>query len=153
MNITLVIVDMQLGFEGRYKSAQDFDLHVKSVSNSIKTAIKKNYNILFVEYDGFGKTNKDLLDIVKKSGRKIHKVKKKGDDGSWEVQLYMEKRKWENPIVCGAFTYACVKETVIGLAQMGMKPKLISSSCYPSIFDYVNFQLKKNKVKIVKYAR
>lgn len=110
----LIVVDVQKGF---LITKNDIDAKDYS-ARLVEGAVRDKVPIIFVEYQGFGRTHKDLVKFTKKYTKKLH-IKKGTNDGSNEV-LQACKKLGIRPshfVVCGVYFRFCVKATVKGLLK------------------------------------
>jgi nicotinamidase-related amidase len=137
MDYSLVIVDMQTGFV-----AANSRKTLKNCKREIRKAIKDDANIIFVEYNGCGRTIKELTEITDKIAykKKFVAIKRK-NSGAKIILKTMKKNnipttKHTNFRVCGVNTDACVLETVEDLAralrQRSYNIEVILSACNSS---------------------
>jgi nicotinamidase-related amidase len=106
---TLVVIDMQ----SRFKAA-NYPNALITVTKEIIHAKQQERPIVFVEYNGFGQTHKELLSLVKDYPLKSI-IKKKCDDGSKPLMKALKKHKfYTNLRVCGVNADLCVAATVKG---------------------------------------
>jgi nicotinamidase-related amidase len=110
---TLVIVDMQPAF-----NAANRDRVVSNCFREILLAIKNDFPILFLEFDGYYNTHQKLMGAVKSSGYANYYVRLKNeDDGSDQIRrVVFDHALPKNFRVCGVNTDCCVASTVKGLA-------------------------------------
>lgn len=118
----LVIIDMQ----SKFRASNSIKI-ILQVARLIKKAIKANHRIFFVEL-GEEPTHAPLTQLCEEAGYggRCWTVKKAGESGAREVaekclELCIEPRE---VVVCGVNTDACVKATVIGLAQTMPRSKV-----------------------------
>lgn len=110
---TLVVIDMQY----KFRNANNKQL-IKNIEEQIKKAISNNLHIILVQFDGFGRTNLKLINLVRGYG-KAYLVNKCMDDGSSELNLNCKINKIpiKRVVACGVNTRFCVLSTVYGLAN------------------------------------
>lgn len=110
---TLVVVDMQPTFH-----AANGDRVVSNCFREILLAIKNDFPIIFLEFDGYYDTHKKLMGAVKNAGYANYYVRiKNQDDGSDHIQRVVSDHSLpKNFRVCGINTDCCVASTVRGLA-------------------------------------
>lgn len=111
MPATLVVVDMQPGFE----AACSFDVLV-GVTEQILYAKQQQWPIILLEYEGCGDTHDALVKLLKNYRHKA-RIKKCDDDGSLEVVRCIQRRKfpYNRLRICGVNADCCVYVTVEGL--------------------------------------
>ncbi len=114
MSYTLCIIDMQQKFLNSLL-LNDYDNIIDRISKDIKLAIKNNANIIFLEYECFGNTIKELLYLVRDYDKAYRRIKY-DDDGSEELidVLISNKINTKNIKFCGINTDCCVYSTVSG---------------------------------------
>lgn len=117
---TLAVIDMQDHFLDRFID-HDKSYHkvLDKCKEQVAQAIQDKAHILFVEYDGYGDTAEELLDITRDADYKAHHTIKGDDNGGTEIAdaiktLKLKKRKVR---ICGINTEYCVRATVRGLLQ------------------------------------
>ena len=128
MGYTLAVIDMQDQFLNRFEEMDQCNQRVfDNCKNEIAKAISDNANILFVEYEEYGPTNSELLDLVNDSSYELfNQIIKVDDNGSREIAkaiktLSLPKEKIK---ICGINTEYCVYATVKGLLQAMRKSKI-----------------------------
>jgi len=109
---TLVVVDMQPAFD-----AANGKRVVDNCFREILLAIKNDFPILFLEFDGYEDTHPKLMDAVKNSGYANYYLRsKREDDGSDQIQKSVYDHGLPRSFrVCGINTDCCVAATVRGL--------------------------------------
>lgn len=150
-NIVLCIIDMQ-----PYFSASQNPLTIEACQLEIIKAIKNGYYIFFVEWEGEGATDNRLTSLTE-SYSKVHFIFKNQDEGSsvimrkvYDLGIVNSKFK-----VCGVNTDACVKTTVIGLAEYGRAGRpveVISKACntdWGTNYSALAYISTVNNVKVV----
>ena len=109
----LVVVDVQPGFDtAGYEPMQ------RAAIRAIKHARKHNYTILFLEFDGYGRTYPRLLAA---SGRQQKNRLNKGrDGGGYVIHPWLEDHHITPAVirVCGINRNACVADTVSDLSEL-----------------------------------
>lgn len=109
---TLVVVDMQPGFDGALGSRVR-----ANCLREIKQAMQDNAPIVFLEFNGYGDTMPELLDPVS-NYENYHQYTKSVDDGGPEVRdAVVEHGLPKKFKVCGINTDCCVHATVRGLTN------------------------------------
>lgn len=127
MIFTLVVVDMQDAFEST-KNKRLIDNCIREIN----FAKKNDADILFVEYDGCGKT---LLSLSSLTINYDHKksIIKSHDDGSTEIISAIHKMNFDirHLKIIGVNTDCCILETVQGLQYKlpNSKIEVISDAC------------------------
>lgn len=108
----LLVIDIQKQFAESFS-----DKTIKNISAEIQKAISKKDYIIFVEYDGYEKTDIRLRRLVK-GYKNFCTVRKSDDDGSREIMKVVNSKRLSKRTmrVCGVNTDACVQETVVGLS-------------------------------------
>jgi nicotinamidase-related amidase len=120
-----MIVDMQ----DQFSSSRNSQVQ-KNCVREIKSAIRREADIIFVEYDGCG----DTLPILKKAAgkyKKVHHVIKYHDDGGPEVISKIDEARLSKQIrACGVNTDACVLSTITSLSYTNkLKIKVVADAC------------------------
>lgn len=118
----LLVIDMQAKFR-----ASNSIKTILNVARLVKKAIRANHRIFFIEL-GDEPTHAPLTQLCDEAGygARSWTIKKTGENGAREVaqkclELCIDPREI---IVCGVNTDACVKATVIGLAQTMPRSKV-----------------------------
>lgn len=124
MNV-LVVIDLQNGFK---RAIQD-NPTIENTKKLIRLAQLKNDIIFFLEFNGFGSTDKRLNDLIKDYNN-FHRATKTGCSGAFHVQKIIKKHEIKEIIVCGCYTSECVLETTKGLLRYGHKVKVIKPACF-----------------------
>ena len=125
----LIVIDMQYCFVNHGNSA--YSRAIRNVTKEIKAAISRNDYILFVEYDREVAnhtvyknldserqitkfpTLQELRDLTRDYPNVIYVFKKSTDGGDEIIQTLIEKEISHDTVrICGAYTQACVSETV-----------------------------------------
>lgn len=143
-NTALVIIDMQPDFrEGYYMGTEENLKAYRKIINNQKLAIRlaklRNMPILFVEYNGFKKTVKDLTNEVK-GYHLTHTIKKSSDglfdDETAKAQVVSKLNEWnaKNLIIMGANAMFCVRCTITGATKNGFNVTAYSAG----ITDFTN---------------
>lgn len=130
---TLAIIDIQNEFLDRFISfKKSTERLIKNIKSEIEKAKNDNADILFVEYSGYGKSIKQLLDLTKNYPRTFY-VKKSNDDGSTEIKKHILTHKLHvnNIKICGINTEYCVYYTVTGLIRAMKKShiEIVADAC------------------------
>lgn len=117
MPYALVVVDMQHGFPASKNSATR-----NAAAEYIQEAVDDGAFIIFLEFDGYGKTWSKLVRICK-GYEKFRVLTKIENDGSYHVHSFLKyMRKKHIPIrLLGVNTNFCVQDTAKGLASKGYK--------------------------------
>lgn len=112
---TLVIIDMQKRFFKHYMDDPDVKRVIKRTKAYIDKAKRDKAAIIYLEFDGFGKT----IHCLQTSYKKQITVCKSQRDGSLEI-YYATIQMGYPPIfrLCGIFADQCVEETVQGLKSL-----------------------------------
>jgi nicotinamidase-related amidase len=114
MSYTLCVIDMQ----DRFSASKGTSVR-KACAREIKTAMKNNATVVFVEYSNYGPTLPMLTDLVKKAKySKAHTVLKHADGGGDVVAKYLRDKHLTraNLRVVGVNTNYCVMATVQGMS-------------------------------------
>ena len=117
----LVIIDMQIHF-----CTSEDESTQKACIREIKRAKRRNMPIIFLEYEGFGATQPDLMQALGVY-KKVKTLTKSTDSGSDEISSLL-LRQWtsiQTLRICGVNAGACVISTIRGL-QWGKKFELIA---------------------------
>lgn len=116
----LVVVDMQWDFyTSRIKSV------IEACKKEIILAKKRNAAIIFLEYDGFGKTMPQLRKVAKDYAFTYTALKDRQDGSSEVIDIFETLEIKPRTIrVCGVNTDQCVRSTVHGLMYVGHKMKI-----------------------------
>ena len=146
---TLVVIDMQ-----RIFNPANYEEVIEGVIKEIEYAKKKNAWIMFVEFNGFGRTKSKILKHTKEYKKKV-KVIKKDQNGAFEI-ISKSKEKGipiKNLRVCGVYTNDCVSDTVLGLSnKIDSNITVNILACGDDIeFPHgtPNFDGRSNKIKII----
>lgn len=102
----------------RIFNSANYEEVIEGVIKEIEYAKKKNAWIMFVEFEGFGRTKSKILKHAKEYKKKV-KVIKKDQNGAYEI-ISKAKEKGipiKNLRVCGVCTTECVFDTVVGLSD------------------------------------
>lgn len=142
MNEPLIVIDMQECFVWRNHN-KEYDDAIDNVAREIKAAVGRNEYILFVEmysrrheiYSNRPCTGSptlwELRELVRDYDKIIYVYKIGNDGGDEIIQTLIEKDiPYTSIKVCGAYTDACVSETV----------------------QTLSIKLKENQIKLVKDA-
>lgn len=111
MKYSIAIIDMQKKF---FASSNKDTL--KACRAAIRQAIKDNAHIIFVEYEGYGRTLYTLTSIAKNYANKSVVIKSQ-DDGSEDIKKTIDHLKLPHRLikVVGVNTDCCVYHTIAGL--------------------------------------
>ena len=111
MAYTLVVVDMQYRFRAsRNKRVRD------NCIREVKLAMKRQSDIILLEYIGFGKTLPSIKNAISSYPKAIV-VRKGDDDGSKEVAKAIKSYKLSRKLrVVGVNTDCCVYQTTSSLS-------------------------------------
>lgn len=121
----LIIIDMQIGFPS-HKPA------LPGVLARINKAKLEGRTIVIVEFCDWGPTHPDIMDKVRTYGYVL--VHKDQDDGSMEVVDALRGTALPETVeVCGVNICWCVRSTVRGLAEEGIRsithPEAVNCNC------------------------
>lgn len=134
MSYVLLIVDMQPEF-----SAANGKRVLNNCKRELRKAMIENASIIFLEYDGCGTTNTDLVDLVD-GYNKVWFETKGDDDGSEEAEFVIRSHRCSKTVikVCGVNTDCCVRYTVQGLTARFTRATIdvISDAC-ASDYDHM----------------
>lgn len=114
-NNVLLIIDVQSPF------VLNFDKYRRLIwacQREIRRSMRKNEEIIFVEYAGYNPTHKVLTDLVA-SYDNAHYIIKFNDGGADEIDshIYLSGLKVPTFRYCGVNASACVRSTIKGLKQ------------------------------------
>lgn len=109
----LLVVDMQAGFRASMQEAT-----INAVETEIRRAIESKQAIVVLEYAKYPATHERLLRLLAGYDRYVIETKL-DDDGSSEVieACLFNRYSGEAFRVCGVNALACVKATVLGIAE------------------------------------
>lgn len=137
---TLIVVDVQIHYHELARSIR------RSVGRQVRLAMKRHWNIVFLEMSWDGDTLPELIRIVEEQNyTRFTRVQKEDYDGSKQVLEACERLGYgtERIRVCGLVANDCVKHTVQGLSEKLPHSRImvITGSCYPSrtFFDWRSF--------------
>lgn len=102
---------------------------IKECQNLILASIKKEEEILILEYSGHEETLEEIVNTL--SGySKVEVLKKSTDDGSKKVHSLIKKKNMSvgKIKVCGVSLTACVKATSESLADMGYQIQIFEKA-------------------------
>lgn len=111
---TLLIIDMQTGFSASRKTSV-----LEKCKDEIRKAIKREAEIIVLEYIDSGKTHPGISRLLKYYPR-AHFIEKWENDGSYYIEVFKKDLGLKAPkkiLVCGVNTDACVCETIAGMAR------------------------------------
>jgi nicotinamidase-related amidase len=128
----LVVIDMQSDFD-----ASSDPQTISEVVKLIKQAKLLKQRILIVEYWGYSPTIPEVMDAVDGYDL-VDVIQKAWDDGSDEIAAYANKLADTDPTFdpteepytfCGVNWGACVRRTVVGMAQYTDNLHVVEAAC------------------------
>jgi len=141
---TLVVVDMQDTFKFAKEPAV-----IKACQREIKLAIRRNYGIIFLEFEYCGNTISELKNLVNGYGKAYFAIKSR-DDGSREaIELINQHNLYHNIRIVGVNTSYCVYETVEGLTNYHGKITVVADACNCHSHMFGINKLASLKIKII----
>ncbi len=118
LNYILVVVDMQSDFLVGFTddSVPNKTAVINNCKKAITKAMKNNNPIIFLEFEYFGKTIKELRDLVKGYKLKYTKIKE-ARDGSFKIKSVIDEFGLSPKYlkITGIWSDQCVVSTVMGL--------------------------------------
>jgi nicotinamidase-related amidase len=132
----LVIVDMQWNFHASRNSRV-----VEGCKREIFLAKKRNATIVFLEYEGFGRTLPSLRKMVKDYAWAFFQKKNEQDGSNQVIDVFRDLGMKPKTIrVCGVNGDQCVKSTAHGLMYIGHKAKIgvVREAVNSPFLDYWN---------------
>ena len=114
---TLAIIDMQDEF---LSTLNETDNVINNCRSQINKAIEDEAHILFVEYEGYDTTTKELVDIVESNKYlDVTHITKWDDNGAEEILAAIRLHLLPQQTIkfCGINTDCCVYSTVKGFLQ------------------------------------
>jgi nicotinamidase-related amidase len=140
---TLVVVDMQRTF----KTTENLNV-IRACQREIRLAIRRNYGIIFLEFDGCGETICELKDLISRYD-KAYFTTKHGNDGSVEIaKLICGHNLYHNVRITGVNTSYCIYETVEGLKNYPGKITVVADACNCTSHPFGLKKLAGLKIKI-----
>lgn len=172
MNETLIVIDIQNCFVNHSDPA--YSCVIKNIIKEVKAAIQRQDYIIFVEYlitnTGISEkiiyrdksndqypTLPELTTLVVGYDKVIYVFKRSTDGGSEVVQTLREKEIPHEVLrVCGAYTGACVSETVqtLSIKLKNSEIKLVKNALASYAGDYwgqenaINYMISMENVKL-----
>jgi len=111
MNRTLIIVDMQDYFVDRNERRI-----IPAVLKLIQYAKSNGWGIIVLEFDGCGKTIKEIAEKIKKYEHLVNILKYSEDGGEEILHFTNNNPRWSKDfVICGVYGDMCVAGTVWGL--------------------------------------
>lgn len=140
-------VDLQPDFTASKKPSI-----IKAAQEEVRRAIRFNYGIVFLEYDGFGDTLPEVKRLASGYKNQIT-ILKDDDDGGHDVVdgVFKNGLKLNQVRVCGVNTDMCVHDTIRTIVNLSPASKIIirKDGCGSSAKnDFTKFKNYKN-VKII----
>lgn len=129
---TLVIVDMQSGF----MNIDEHDI-LPAICSLVRHAIRSEWGIFVVEFNGHGTTHPDILKLL--TGYPHWVTVQKGDCDGSEVIIETMDSQWSlDFLVCGIYGPECVAATVDGLLNESnlVEVSVVEDAIYPSYCPY-----------------
>jgi len=132
MSYTLIVIDVQPHFSAAKKVK-------RACIKELNKAIDNKAHIVFLEFETYGNTYQELMDVIKeKKYKKIGVGLKWEDDGSDQVEEIINKKRMIKTKfkVVGVNTGYCVLATVEGLAKKYPKAyiEVLSKACNSSYY-------------------
>ena len=135
--MVLIVVDMQPGVE-----VTKYGGIVDRVANEVRQAVLHGMPVLFLEFQGFGKTFAELTALVADHSQVEFRSKKQMGGGR-EVVSALADRGWthERLRVCGVETFHCVAETVEQLVELlpGTQVDVVGEACQDRVIGWGMF--------------
>jgi hypothetical protein len=126
-DITLIVIDMQTSFNAS-KNVLDECLGL------VKTFVKANAPVIFVEFVGCGRTHTKL----RRAAQNAHYVVKSQMNGSQDIVSHVIKHNLPNKyVMCGVYTGECVLETASGLSTQHTSHHVYAPACA----DYMKYSI------------
>lgn len=116
-NKALIIIDMQYDFVDyhncRSRIQRMYKSRILSIRKSIRFAKNNLWNIIVVEYRGYGPTLVDIKDEI--GSYKYHTCMKSENDGTPSLSRLFKRLKITEAYYCGCNADACVLDTWRGM--------------------------------------
>jgi nicotinamidase-related amidase len=119
MNYILVVVDMQDHWFKFFTDRNKLFSVIDNCKKAITKAMKNNNPIIFLEFGNYGRTTKEIRNLVKDYKNKFFKIKHVRDGSDKVKNCIIKNNLNQNYIkLLGAFTEQCLLSTTLGLRDL-----------------------------------